>query len=149
MNKKSQNGYGSLYLSNVDQGVIEPTPETKSNKKVDDSVKSTIFPSTLMETPQMIIRTKTPLLQNAKQIYKPLAQQETLSLEKSEMLVAPLHLEKSITLLQETFELHFEKISKTAANIECCQNKNTTTLQQNIANLKSELFSKDEMIKLI
>ena len=59
----------------------------------------------------MIIRTKTPLLQNAKQIYKPLAQQETLSLEKSEMLVAPLHLEKSITLLQETFELHFEKIS--------------------------------------
>ena len=89
------------------------------------------------------------LVQNAKQIYKPLAQQETLSLEKSEMLVAPLHLEKSITLLQETFELHFEKISKTAANIECCQNKNTTTLQQNIANLKSELFSKDEMIKLI
>lgn len=111
MNKKSQNGYGSLYLSNVDQGVIEPTPETKSNKKVDDSVKSTIFPSTLMKTPQMIIRTKTPLLQNAKQIHKPLAQQETLSLEKSEMLVAPLHLEKSITLLQETFELHFEKIS--------------------------------------
>ena len=49
----------------------------------------------LMETPQMIIRTKTPLLQTAKQIHQPLAQQETLSLEKSEMLVAPLHLEKS------------------------------------------------------
>ena len=75
-----------------------------------------------------------------KQIHKPLAQQETLSLEKSEMLVAPLHLEKSITLLQETFELHFEKISKTAANIECCQNQNTTTLQQNIANLKKRVI---------
>ena len=39
-----------------------------------------------------------------------------------------------------------EKISKTVANIECCQNQNTKTLQQNIANLKNELHSKNEII---
>ena len=32
------------------------------------------------------------------------------------------------------------------ANIECCQNQNTKTLQQSIANLKNELLSKNEII---
>ena len=39
-----------------------------------------------------------------------------------------------------------EKISKTVANIECCQNQNTKTLQQNIANLKNELRPKNEIL---
>ena len=39
-----------------------------------------------------------------------------------------------------------EKISKTVANIECCQNQNTKTLQEDIPNLKNELLSRNEVI---
>ena len=39
-----------------------------------------------------------------------------------------------------------KKISKTVANIECCQNQNTQTLQQNVANLKNESLSENEII---
>ena len=38
VNKKTPNGYDSLYLSNFDQREIEHTPGTKSDKKEDDSV---------------------------------------------------------------------------------------------------------------
>lgn len=38
---------------------------------------------------------------------------------------------------------------KTVANIEFCQNHNTKTLQQSIANLKNELLSKDKIIKAV
>ena len=48
--------------------------------------------------------------------------------------------------MQEKFESYSEKISKTVANIECCQNQNTKTLQQNIANSKNELLSKNKII---
>ena len=48
--------------------------------------------------------------------------------------------------MQEKFESYFEKISKTVAIIGCCQNQNTKTLQQNIANLKNNLLSKNEII---
>ena len=47
--------------------------------------------------------------------------------------------------MQEKFESYFGKITKTIANIECCQNQNTKTLQQNIPNLKNELLSKNEI----
>ena len=40
----------------------------------------------------------------------------------------------------------WKKISKTVANTECCQNQNTKRLQENIANLKNELLSKNEVI---
>ena len=40
VNKKTPNGHDSLYLSNIDQREIEPTPETKSDKKDDDSVQT-------------------------------------------------------------------------------------------------------------
>ena len=56
------------------------------------------------------------------------------------------HLEKRLTAMQENFESYFEKISKTVANIEYCQNQNTKTLQQNIANFTNELLSKNEII---
>ena len=39
MKKKTPNGFDSFYLSNVDQGGIEPTTETKADKIDDDSVK--------------------------------------------------------------------------------------------------------------
>ena len=52
MNKKIPNGYVSLYLSNVDQREIEPTPETKSDKKDDDSVQI-LTPNNPKETPQI------------------------------------------------------------------------------------------------
>ena len=52
VNKKIPNGYDSLYLSNVDQREIEPTPETKSDKKDDDSVQ-TLTPNNPKETPQI------------------------------------------------------------------------------------------------
>ena len=39
-----------------------------------------------------------------------------------------------------------EKISKTVANVACCQNQNTKTLQKNIANLKNELLAKNVII---
>ena len=48
--------------------------------------------------------------------------------------------------MQEKFESYFEKISKTVAIIGYCQNQNTKTLQQNIANLKNNLLSKNEII---
>ena len=38
VNKKTPNGYDSLYLSNIDQTEIEPTSETKTNKTDDNSV---------------------------------------------------------------------------------------------------------------
>ena len=48
--------------------------------------------------------------------------------------------------LEEKFESFFEKISKTVANMQCCQNQNSKTLQQNIANLKNELLCKNKII---
>ena len=134
VNKKTPNGCDSLYLSNVHQREIEPTPETKSDKKDGDSVQ-TQTPNTPKETPQFPIQTETPLLQNVKQIPESSAQQKTLTFEKIETLLTR-HLEKRLTAIQEKLESYSEKISKTVANIECCQNQNTKTLQQNIANLK-------------
>ena len=85
------------------------------------------------------------MLQNVKQIPKPSAQQKTLTFEQFETLLTR-HLEKRLTAIQEKFESYLEKISKTVANIGCCKNQNTKTLQQNIANLKTELHSKNEII---
>ena len=65
MNKKTPNGYNSLYLRNVDQREIEPTPETKSDK-IDDDSAQTLTPDSPKETPQFPIQTETPLLQNVK-----------------------------------------------------------------------------------
>ena len=76
-----------MYLSNVDQREIEPTPKTKSDKIDDGSVKSTVLLSTLKETPQIPIQVKTPLLQNFKQIHKPSAQQKILTFEKVKTLL--------------------------------------------------------------
>ena len=56
---------------------------------------------------------------------------------------------RSLTPLQEKFESYFGKISKTVANLECCQNQNSKILQQNITNLKNELLSKDKIIKTL
>ena len=75
VNKKTPNGYDSLYLSNCDQREVEHTPETKSDKKDDDSVQ-TLTPNTPKETPQFPIQSETPLLQNVKQIPKTSAQQK-------------------------------------------------------------------------
>ena len=81
MNKKTPNGYDSLYLSNVDQREIEPTPETKSDKIGGNSLQ-TLPPSTPKQAPQIPIQTETPLLQNVKEIPKPSAQQEILTFEQ-------------------------------------------------------------------
>ena len=99
-------------------------------------------------TPQILIQTDEILLQNVKQIHKHSAQQETLIFENFETVLT-LHLEKSFTPRQEILESYFGKISKTLANIECCQNRNTKTLQQNIANSKNELIPKEEIIKTV
>ena len=56
------------------------------------------------------------------------------------------HLEKRLTAIQEKLESYLEKFSKTVANIECCQNQNTKTLQQNTDNLKNEILSKNGII---
>lgn len=40
VNKKTPNVYNFLYLSNVYQRKIEPTPESKSDKIDDDSVQA-------------------------------------------------------------------------------------------------------------
>ena len=68
------------------------------------------------------------MLQNVKQIPKPSHQQKTLTFQQFEMLLS-CHLEKRLTVIQEKFESYLEKISKTVANIGCCQNQNTKTLQ--------------------
>ena len=60
MNKRTPNGYDSLYLSNVNQRKIESSPETKLNKIDDESVQS-ITPSTPKEAPQIPIQTEAPL----------------------------------------------------------------------------------------
>ena len=57
-----------------------------------------------------------------------------------------MSLRKKLATIQEISELCFEKITKTVPNIECCQNQNTKTLQQNIANLKNELPYKNKVI---
>ena len=75
VNEKTPNGYDSLYLSNCDQREVEHTPETKSDKKDDDSVQ-TLTPITPKETPQFPIQSEAPLLQNVKQIPKTSAQQK-------------------------------------------------------------------------
>ena len=93
VNEKTPNDYDSLYLSNVYQKKIEPTPETRSDKIDADSVQ-TLTPITAEETPRIPIQTETPLLKNVKQIHKPLAQQETLISEKFETLLTR-HLEIS------------------------------------------------------
>ena len=84
--KKTPNSYDYLYLSNFDQKEIEHTPGTKSDKKDDDSVQ-TLTPNTPKETPQFPVQSETPLLQNVKQIPKPSAQQEPLTLEQFERLL--------------------------------------------------------------
>ena len=78
VNKKTPNDYDSLYLSNFDQREIEHTPETKSDKKDEESVQK-LIPNTPKETPQFPIQSEIPLLQNVKQIPQPLAQQKTLT----------------------------------------------------------------------
>ena len=78
VNKKTPNHYDSLYLSNFDQREIEHTPETKSDKKDEESVQK-LIPNTPKETPQFPIQSEIPLLQNFKQIPQPLAQQKTLA----------------------------------------------------------------------
>ena len=78
VNKKTSNHYDSLYLSNFDQREIEHTPETKSDKKDEESVQK-LIPNTPKETPQFPIQSEIPLLQNVKQIPRPLAQQKTLT----------------------------------------------------------------------
>ena len=85
------------------------------------------------------------MLQNVKQIPKASTQQKTLTFEPFETLLTR-HIEKRLTAMQKKFESYFAKISKIVANIECCQNQNTKTLQQNITNLKNEFFSKNEII---
>ena len=78
VNKKTSNHYDSLYLSNFDQREIEHTPETKSDKKDEESVQK-LIPNTPKETPQFPIQSEIPLSQNVKQIPQPLAQQKTLT----------------------------------------------------------------------
>ena len=84
------------------------------------------------------------MLQNVKQIPKPSSQQKTLTFEQFETLLTR-HLKKG-SQLEEKYESFFEKISKTVANMQCCQNQNSKTIQQNIANLKNELLSKNKII---
>ena len=62
VNKKTPNGYDSLYLSNIDQREIEPTSETKS------SSVQTLTLNTPKETPQFPISYKflNPQHQNTK-----------------------------------------------------------------------------------
>ena len=45
MSKETPNSYDSLYLSNVDQREIEPTPEGKSDK-IDDDFVQALTPTT-------------------------------------------------------------------------------------------------------
>ena len=104
--------------------------------KIDEYSVQILTPNTPRETPQFPIQTETPLLQNVKQIPKPSSQHKTIAIEQFGTLLI-CHLEKRLTAIQEKFESFFEKISKTVANVECCQNQNTKTLQQNIANLKN------------
>ena len=107
VNKKTQNSYDSLNLSNCDQREIEHTPETKPDKKDDDSVQ-TLTPSTPKETPDFPVQSETPLLQNIKQISKPSGQQETLTFEQFETLLTH-QLERRLTAIQEKFESYLEK----------------------------------------
>ena len=144
MSKKTPNGQDSLYLSKTDQREIEPISETNSDKIDDNSVQK-LAPNTPKEAPQFPIQTETPLLENVKQIPKPSLQKKTQTFEQFETLLTR-HLEKRLIEMQEKFESYFEKTSKRVANIECCQNQNTKTLQRNIANLKNELLSKNEII---
>ena len=137
VNKKTPNGSDSLYLSNFEKKKQNRNQETKSDKKDDDSVQ-TLTTNTPKETPQFPIQSETPLLQNVKQIPKPSAQQKTLTFEQFETLLTH-HPEKRLTAIQGKFESYQEKISKTVANIEC-QNQDTNTLQQDIANLKTSYF---------
>ena len=67
VNKKTPNGYDSLYLSNIDQREIEPTSETKSNK-IDDNSVQTLTLKIPKETPQFPISYKflNPQHQNTK-----------------------------------------------------------------------------------
>ena len=81
------------------------------------------------------------MFQNVKQTPKPSAQQETQTFGQFETLLTR-HLEKRLTATQEKIESYFEKINKTVASMECCQNQNSKTLQHNIANLKNNLLSK-------
>ena len=83
VNKKTPNGYGSLYLSNVYQREIEPIPETKSDK-IDDDFPQTLTPNTLKETLQFPIQIETYFLQNYKQISKPPVQHKVLFFEQFE-----------------------------------------------------------------
>ena len=70
---------------------------------------------------------------------------KTLSFEQLETLLTR-HLEKRLTAVQEKLESYLQKFSKRVANIECRQNQNTKTLQQNIDDLKNEIHSKNEII---
>ena len=117
-------------------------PRNQSDKIDDDSVQNSYYSTgdTLIH-----FQTETHLLQNVKQIPKPSEQQKTLTFEQFEMPLTR-HLEKRLTVMQEKFETYFEKLSKTVAHIECCQNQNTKTFQQNIANLKTDLLYKNEIV---
>ena len=134
-----------MYLSNVDQIEIEPTLETKSDKIDDDSVQ-TLTPNTPKEIPQFPIQTEKPLLQNVRQIPKLSAQKKTITFKQFETLLT-CNLEKKPTTMLEKVESYFGKISKTDANIECCQN--TNTLQQNIINLKNSYSLRMRSLQLL
>ena len=54
VNRKTPNGYDSLYLSNFDQREIEHTRETKSDEEDEDSVQA-LTPNIQKETPQFPI----------------------------------------------------------------------------------------------
>ena len=88
VNKKTPNGYDSLYLSNFDQREIDHTPESKSDKKDDYSVQI-LIPNIPKETAQFQIQSETTLLQNVKQIIKPSAKQRSLTFDQFEMLITP------------------------------------------------------------
>ena len=110
VNKKTPNGYDSLYLRNFDQREIENISETKSDEKDDDSVQ-TLTPNTPKETPQFPIKSETSLLQNVKQIPKHSAQQETLSFEQFETLLRR-HLENRLTYYKKNLNHTLKKSVK-------------------------------------
>ena len=70
VNKKTPNGYDSLYLSNFDQREIENISETKSDEKDDDSVQ-TLTPNTPKETPQFPIQSETPYYKMSNKFLNP------------------------------------------------------------------------------
>ena len=70
VNKKTPNGYGSLYLSNFDQREKDHTQESKSDKKDDDSVQ-TLIPNIPKETAQFQIQSETKCYKMSSKLLNP------------------------------------------------------------------------------